>query len=293
MESVVSVDPFQCKAWKLHNRLEEHVNEESCRDEIISFLEHGQLVPALGRRVRTDIGDMEIEVICGVRRMFIARHLNKPLLIEIKDLSDHDAIVAMDLENRQRQDVSPYERGIGYARWLRNGYFESQEKLAMALRVSPAHVSRLLKLARLPSVVVAAFGSGVDICEGWGLQLAAILENPGTAQRVLKIAREIGAEGHRPPPREVYRQLISSSVHGKRPRKRDHDTVIKDGGGIPMFRIRHQRRAITLVLPVEKISELLLQKIQGAVVKILQEAAPAGERVTAPGKEARTDSVHL
>jgi ParB/RepB/Spo0J family partition protein len=273
--AVISVSPFRCCVWKLHNRLEEHITEESCKDEIQSFLHHGQLIPALGRPIRIATSDVEVEVICGVRRLFVARHLNQPLLVELREMSDADAIVAMDMENRQRQDISPYERGIGYARWLRGGYFESQEKLASALQVSPTHVSRLLKLARLPSVVVGAFGGATDICEGWGLELADALENPNVRHRVINAARELAKVSPRPAPRDVYRELLSCSVEGRRPKPIHRDFVVKREDGVPLFRVRYQRNSIALVLPIGKVSAQSLDTIQRAVVNILEQPSSA------------------
>jgi ParB family chromosome partitioning protein len=273
--SVVAVNPFRCRVWTLHNRLEELITEESCKDEIRSFQQHGQLVPALGRPVPASISGEDIELICGVRRLFIARHLNKPLLVELREMSDMDAVVAMDIENRQRQDISPYERGIGYARLLHGGYFESQEKLASALKVSPAHVSRLLKMARLPSVVVGAFGSAMEICEGWGLDLATALESPVASKRILKAAREIAAVSPRPMPRDVYRELLSCTTQGRRPKPAPHEVVVKGEDGVPLFRIRHQRSSIALVLPIGKVSAEALEAIRLTVTEILEHTGAA------------------
>src|SRR5687768_17678353 len=171
MRNILAVDPFRVRMWSLHDRSEQHVNEESCKAEIESFWKHGQLVPALGRALRGD-PDHDIELVYGARRLFVARHLNKPLLLDVREMSDREAIVAMDIENRQRKDVSPYERGVSYARWLRSGHFASQDQIARALQISGAQISRLLKLAKLPSVVVSAFATPLDILETWGLALA-------------------------------------------------------------------------------------------------------------------------
>ncbi len=188
----IPVDPFRCRVWNLHNRLEEHIDEESCKAEIRSFMEYGQLIPVLGRKIE-DEADYDIELIYGARRLFVARHLKKPLLIEVRSLSNREALVAMDIENRQRVDVSPYERALSYARWLRSGVFSSQEDLARALKVSPSHVSHLLKLARLPSIVASAFATATDICEGWGLDLADLLDDPERRAFALRAARSLAA----------------------------------------------------------------------------------------------------
>jgi ParB family transcriptional regulator, chromosome partitioning protein len=269
VQSLIAVNPFRCKVWDLHDRLEEQITEESCAAEIHSFEEHGQLVPALGRRLRKG-SEHEIELICGARRLFVARLINKPLLVEVRDMSDRDAIIAMDMENRHRLDVSPYERGISYARWLRAGFFESQEDLARALNISASQVSRLLKLASLPSVIVNAFSSALEICEGWGVELADALQDPDKRHRTISEARFICASTPRPAGREVYRQLISSAVQGRRPRAMSHDRVVKAQDGTPLFRIRHQRTSIAVILPVEKISAKCLQAIEASISRILQ-----------------------
>ena len=84
MREVVSINPFRCRMWSLHDRLDTNVTEQSCRDEIASFATHGQLVPALGRSLRDD-SHYDVELIYGARRLFVARHLNKPLLVELSD----------------------------------------------------------------------------------------------------------------------------------------------------------------------------------------------------------------
>src|ERR1700678_2391533 len=126
LHSLRKVNPFRCRVWTLHDRIEEHITEESCRTEIDSFAVHGQVVPVLGRPVLGD-PNFDVELIYGARRLFVARHLNQPLLVELCDLSDFEAIVAMDIENRQRSDISPYERGVAFATWLRTGHFASQQ----------------------------------------------------------------------------------------------------------------------------------------------------------------------
>ena len=269
MRKIVSVSPFRCRMWDLHDRFDAHVTEESCRAEIDSFERHGQLVPALGRPLRGD-PDYEVELIYGARRLFVARHINKPLLVEVKEISDREAVIAMDIENRQRTDISPYERGISYARSLRSGHFSSQDDMARALRVSSSQVSRLLRLARLPSVVVNAFASPLDICEGWGLDLIEALDDPHRRQRTLQKARVTAALVPRPPAREVYRSLLAATAHGRKPKARAQDEVVKDCDGTPLFRISQRSNSVALLLPVEKLSSKTIDSIRHAVTNILQ-----------------------
>jgi ParB family chromosome partitioning protein len=283
MKSIVEVSPFRCRVWELHDRLQEHITEENCRAEIKSFQDHGQLLPVLGRRVDGDF-NCDVELIYGARRLFVARLINKPLLVELRDMTDEQAIVAMDLENRQRRDVSPYERGRSYARWLRAGHFASQEDLAQVLRVSPSQVSRLIKVASLPSVIVDAFGSATEIREGWGVELAEVLQDPKRRPRAIHEARSIinSAASSRPPAPDVFRKLLSSSIPGRKPKVAYHDNVIKDVAGSPLFRVRHQRNSISIVLPLEKVSATMLRVIEQSVADILSPR---------PGVDAAADSV--
>lgn len=270
MESVVAVNPFRCRVWQLHDRLEEHINETTCKSEIESFLEHGQLVPVLGRRV-TGCDDYDVELVYGARRLFVARYLSKPLLVDLRDeISDRDAAVALDIENRQRRDVSAYERGLSYARWLRAGHFKSQEDMTRTLKISRAQVSRLLKISRLPSVIVGAFESGKDICEQWGVDLVDAVEDPNRRRHVIQAARAIAAGSSRPPAAEIYRHLLAATGIGRKPKPSALDTVVKARNGAMLFRVRHQRTSIALILPVGLVSKAALEDIQRSLAHIIE-----------------------
>jgi ParB family chromosome partitioning protein len=180
----------------------------------------------------------------------------------------------MDIENRQRADISPYERGLSYTRWLRSGYFQSQHEIGRALNVSTSQISRLLKIARLPTIVVDAFGSAVSIREGWGLQLAAILEDPAKRHAVLDTARALASHEVRPLPEEVYRRMLAAVQSGRKARRAAHDVVVKADDGSPLFRVRSQRSSIAFVVPLQLMSAERLKTIQVLLENALRE--PAG-----------------
>ncbi|HUA25237.1 MAG TPA: ParB/RepB/Spo0J family partition protein, partial [Steroidobacteraceae bacterium] len=156
--SLITVDPFRCRVWDLSDRIEEYVTEESCRAEIASMERDGQLVPVVGRVLRND-PDYDIEIVCGSRRLFIARHLNVPIRVEIRDLTDRQAAVAVETENSLRKQTSPYERGLWLAKLLRQGIYRSQDEMARDLGTTPTQVTRLLKFTELPAIVIGAFPS--------------------------------------------------------------------------------------------------------------------------------------
>jgi ParB family chromosome partitioning protein len=264
MPHIVSVNPFRCRMWDLHDRPEQFIVEDTCRAEISSFEKHGQLIAALGRPVRGD-PDYDIELICGARRLFVARHLNVQLLVEVREMTDRAAVIAMDIENRQRLDVSPYERGLSFARFLRAGHFESQEDLARALKISQSQVSRLLTLAHLPSVVVSAFTNPLEIREGWGPDLAAALRDAKKREAIIARARTLASASPRHSAVEIYQQLVAASVPGRKVRARSHDEVVTDVDGTPLFRIRSQEKAIAVLLPRDRMSQERLNAVRDAV----------------------------
>jgi ParB family chromosome partitioning protein len=176
----------------------------------------------------------------------------------------------MDIENRQRVDVSPYERGLSYMRWLRAAHFRSQEDIARTLRVSPSQVSRLLKLAQLPAVVIGAFQRPLDIHETWGLEIMEALNDANRRELTIRRARALGARRLRPPAPEVYRQLLSANVRGRKVRAAVRVDIVPGADGMPLFRIRHQRDSIALLVPMHRVSPRVLDGIRTSLPKILQ-----------------------
>lgn len=282
-KNVVALDPFKCRMWELHDRIDSYINENTCRAEIESFAKYGQLVPVLGRPLKHDPSHVT-ELIYGARRLFVAQHLGRPLLVELREINDAEGIVAMDIENRHRRDISPYERGVSYLRWLRAGYFQSQEDVARAIQVSPSQVSRLIKLAQLPAVVVAAFQNPVDIRETWALDLAAALDDPQRRSYVCEKARMISSLVSRPPPREVFRHLVLSALGAPKLSTKPRDDVVVGRDGKPLFRIRQQLSTVAILLPAARVSAIRLEQIRALVSAALDEHPPEIGHSNRPSK---------
>jgi ParB family chromosome partitioning protein len=274
MKEVKLVSPFRCRMWDRHERLEGSISEESCRDEIESVSKHGQLLPVLGRPIRND-PTHDIELVYGARRLFVARYLNLPLLIEIKEISDREAIVALDIENRLRKELSPYEQGRSFQVWLRSGIFASQGDLAREIGISASQVSRLLKLAQLPTVLISAFASPTDICENWGRDLTELWMQKHSRDNVVRAARSIAIETPRPEALSVLQRLLASQggyIRSKVTKGKAHDEVVKDKDGRILFRICIRRKSIAFMLPTEHVSSTIMADIKVGLSTILHRA---------------------
>jgi ParB-like chromosome segregation protein Spo0J len=189
--------------------------------------------------------------------------------VELREMSDREALIAMDIENRQRTDISPYERAMSYARWLSRGHFGSQDEIARALRISSTRVSRLLRLSRLPSVILNAFANPLEIREAWGLHIMDVLDHPHTRQLTIQAARALGALNQRPSAKAVYLEMIAASARGRQPKPSARVETVRDEAGAPLFRIRQLSTSVALELPREKLSAGAMAEIRVALAGIL------------------------
>jgi ParB/RepB/Spo0J family partition protein len=266
---VEAVDPFACRLWDFHDRLDEYINEDSCREIIESFRRDGQKHPVLARPSK--LGDARYELIFGARRLFAARHLGVPLLARIRELHDRQAFVEMDIENRLRSDISPYERGMAFKTWLRAGRFESQDEIAKTLGISAARVCRLMKVADLPAAIVMAFPDPREIRESWGVTLAERCAVPETREQMLRIAREMKRrDGDRPDAKEAYRQLLDGRAAGRLALTSHRDHVIRADDGRSLFRISHRHNDLHIVIPRSAATRDVLDQIANAIKTILE-----------------------
>lgn len=151
--------------------------------------------------------DAEHEIVFGHRRHRACLDLGLPVLAMVEAVSDTELFAAMDRENRQRKDLSPWEQGLMYRKALDEGLYPSLRRLAEAVGADPGNVSKALTLARLPDAVIEAFSTPLVIQYNWGPALSsAVQKDPeGTMARARAIAlKKLG-------PRQVFDALTGSA----------------------------------------------------------------------------------
>lgn len=193
------VEPETCRMWELHNREYSLLTEDNCRDLIDGIRAQGkQEFPAIVRRL--DGEEHQYEVICGARRHFAVSWLranNYPqfrYLVEVRDLTDEEAFRLADIENRDRDDISDFERARDYARAIELYYGGKQKAMAARLEVSETWLSRYLNLARLPDEVVGAFASIRDIRELHARTLKPFLSKPRDRAALISEAQAVARD---------------------------------------------------------------------------------------------------
>jgi ParB family chromosome partitioning protein len=262
--------------WEMHDRASELLTAEACRDVIRSVKEHGQALPALGRWVR-NVPGIDVELIYGARRLFAAQHLEVKLAVEIVDIDDEKALQRMYIENAHRADLSPYERGLAFKRWLREGCFASQNDLAESVGVSVATVSRLLSFSALPVAVIGAFPDPRDIREEWAVQLARNCRDAQTRSQVASIARRMASARGKRSPNSIFRQLMRAG-NGER-KKLAHDQVVRDErGGEVVLRVRETDHNVMFIVPAQLMTRTNLADFIRYIRAVLSSAKGGKEQ---------------
>lgn len=218
------LDPARVRIWPGNARSYAHLTEEGCRELIDSIVaEGGQKVPAVVRRVEGD-PQHDYEVIAGTRRHWSISWLrahsypDMKFVAQVAILDDEAAFRLADLENRARQDVSDLERARNYAAALKTHYGNHLTRMAERLKLSKGWLSKMIKVAGLPDVVIAAFASPNDVQLKPGYTLAQALDDktaaPAIVVRAKALARDqksrrelaLGLWG----PTDVMRQLLDA-----------------------------------------------------------------------------------
>ena len=159
-------------------------------------------------------GKDEFEIAFGHRRHRACLELGLPVAAIIEVLSDAQLFTEMERENRERQDLSPWEQGVMYKRAIDDGLFPSLRKLASSIGAQPGNVSTAVQLATLPSEVVDAFPSPLSLQFRWGAVLkAAFDKNP---DETLAQARDLAAMNPKLPAKEVLARLAGAGASTKR-----------------------------------------------------------------------------
>lgn len=150
------------------------------------------------------------EIVCGHRRHRACNDLGLPVLAVVWDtpLSNLDLFLAMEWENRERVDPSPYDQGRMYLQALASGLFPSQRRLAESVGMSHTWVRKVVQIARLPAEVIDAFLDPAAIQPAHAEDIAVALAADAAA--VIRRATELAATKStaKRSARDVVRRLV-------------------------------------------------------------------------------------
>ncbi len=210
------LDPQNVLPSRWANRHPDSFNTvEFARLEQDIELAGGNVQPISVRSLTNQPG--KYEIVFGHRRHRACSELGIPVLatIDTSAVSDHDLFSAMDRENRERADLSPFEQGTMYRRALDEKLYPSNRRLAEALGVSHTWVANVLLVADLPAPVVECFRSALDIQHRHAKMIATALEVDRKA--VLRRAEKLRALERPRTATAVVSALVGASTETAEP----------------------------------------------------------------------------
>jgi len=205
------------------------------------------------------------EIVFGHRRHRACLELGIDVLAMIEEVDDQTLFADMDRENRQREDLRPYEQGVMYAKALDDGLFPSGRKLSESVGIDLTGLGKLLKLARLPKVVLDAFENPLDLKYDWGPLLSSALEkNPDL---VFAKAAEIAQMSPRLKANEVFSLLTSVGVESLYPPP--SKPVLFTGKGGTKAKLSFDPAKKRVALSIDGLPATRLNDLQQLVEKFL------------------------
>ena len=264
------VDPKECRMWAGHNRLYDLLTPESCGDLIKSIKAVGrQEMPAIVRP--TGEGGTSYEVICGARRHFAVNHLREIehrsdilYLVDIRDITDEEAFRLADLENREREDISDFERSRDYARALTAYYDDNKALMAERIGVDRTWLSRFLRIGELPDPILRAYG---DV-RGIGIRHAAELSpllGSDAAKAILAEAERLAEAREEGATKTAAQVLAALKSAASSPKVRNVETIL-DGEGKTILTSETKSRTKVLTIPRGQLHD------KAALMKAIEEA---------------------
>lgn len=256
------VDPDRCRPWRLHNRQLEALTEESCKDLIDAFLvAKKQRFPAIVRPIKDD-PDFDFEIIAGVRRWWTVKwlranhHPDFDYLVTVTNLSDEEAFIVSDIENRARKDISDWERANDYRRAVDEFFAGTQSALAEHLKISKGHLSLLLSLLDTPPEIVGAYASPTQFTATLFRELKPLLDDPGHKAAMILAAIDISlAKSESGLNARAVTNALVAATRSKRSKKPEEKPSILDGQGRVLLNYRSDKRGLTFFIPAIQTAE--------------------------------------
>lgn len=156
------------------------------RQLLDSLKTYGQQVPVLLRPHSSKPG--RYQIVYGRRRLKALRKLGLPVKAMIRQLDDHDLVLAQGQENTARQDLSFIEKA-SFAAQLSDLDYDRQT-IADALSIDLPMLSRLLKVGTAFDLdILRAIGSAPGIGRDRWAMLVKALETNGALTRIVTLTK--------------------------------------------------------------------------------------------------------
>lgn len=232
-----------------------------------SIRDYGQQVPVLLRHSPQHEG--RYEIVYGRRRVAALRSLGLPVKAMLRDLSQHDLIVAQGQENAARKDLSFIEKANFAHQMVAQGF--ERRVICDALHIDKTVISRMLSVVEaLPDGLIALIGAApsagrdrwlalAERAKGQGLAaLADLVQGDSSDARFLALFEAL-APGRRPP-----RPAPAAPIAGP--------AALQGVEGQALGQARRGRRGAQLTLTDPQFSGWIIENIEEIHRQYLRQA---------------------
>lgn len=247
---------------------------ESLAELVDSIREHGVLEPLVV--AKTPAG---FQIIAGERRWRAAKIVGlRAVPVIVKETTPRGMLEMALVENVQREDLNPIERGQAFIRLIEE-FGLSNKEITKRISKSPAYISNSIKLLQLPDALKDGLLTGL-ISEGHARALAAIrdrqlmveaykiiLRESGSVRRAEDLARRMKKKsGQDPRAKASTLRIVSEEID----RMEEEMTLALGGEGKAKVKLSRSRKETKLVAALKgklEETEERLQKIYKGIVK--------------------------
>lgn len=231
--AIVDVLPDLIDPAGLPDRLDE--DPEGLAALVASIRDYGQQVPVLLRHSPNHEG--RYEVVYGRRRVAALRALGQPVKAMLRELNDHDLIVAQGQENSARKDLSFIEKANFAAQMVRMGF--DRKVICDALSIDKTVISRMLTVTdALAESVIRAIGAAPAAGRDRWLTLARLAAG--------RPARELAAAARGSDSDARFEAVLASVQAPRPPAPRARPLASAEGQALGNARISNDKIVIEL-----------------------------------------------
>lgn len=240
------IDPTKVRRSRIANRsIDEEPPSHFIRLAELMRQAGTNTVPALVHELATTEAEADhlYELVYGHRRHQVCLSESLPFTaIVVPHLDDVERAFLMAHENEGRLAPCPMDIAAWLHQLSNEGNFKNQATLAQATNIKPASVTNLLKLARLPAEVIAAFSSRSDIGHRHALPLekAWKVDPVGIVERAKEITSLSLITGTKISKQRVFAMLTGKISIGLDASRSEHSESALNRGIVEVDQIAHQ-----------------------------------------------------
>ena len=264
---LLELDPKKIRATEFRNRHQRSLLADDPRFiELKASLQANGQENAIRVRPVKNALPYEFEIVSGHRRHAACLALDAEMsqgfpilaLVDAGVADARDLVLKMYRENEERYDLSAFEKGRMFARWIELGVYGNQRELAAAIALGETAVAKYLAVAALPAPVLAAFGDERTIPMSWGPTLSQALKANESA--VLRAAERLAQRKPLANADVVFRTLCAAAAGKSAPAHgTSREESVRIGGRVPL-KVGSGRNRI--VLKLQHIDESMQKQMR-------------------------------